>query len=376
MSESQRALPVIYILDPSLAMTGALVGARQMARALASVAHVVLVLPKGCTVEVSMLRDFARVEYVPMARLSKSFLAMLRYVPALIGGSWKLHRIMKREGASRLILNDFYLMHGVVLRLLGYRGRTLSWVRCDPSRFAGPLAKPMLWLMRKAANQCIVVSQHVCRLLPAGYVDRVMYDSYAGAARQPKTFAAQDEKPFVYVGNYIRGKGQDMALRAFAQVAAGDTTLTLRFYGGDMGLAKNRDYRAELEQLAQSLGVASRVTFGDFAADTRTVLEPAFAALNFSQSESFSMTTLEASGAGVPVIATSSGGPAEILVEGVTGYLVPVGDVAAAAARITALANDAVLAYRMGESAAQHVAKTFSPVLFEKQLREVLGFTP
>jgi glycosyltransferase involved in cell wall biosynthesis len=375
MSTAHSTLPVIYILDPSIAMTGALVGARQMARALAGTAHVVLVLPKGCKVEAEMLHDFWRVEQLPMVSLSKNLSAMLRYVPALIVGSWRLHRLIRRDGASKLILNDFYLMHGAMLRALGHRGRVISWVRCDPARFAGPLARPMLWLMRRAANQCIAVSQHVRRLLPAGVIDAVIYDPYVGSARTPKPFAASDEKPLVYVGNYIAGKGQDIALQAFALAAAMDATLTLRFYGGDMGLAKNRAYRAELEQRVQALGIASRVTFGAFVTDTGSVLAPAFAALNFSQSESFSMTTLEASGAGVPVIATNSGGPAEIIVEGVTGHLIPVGDAKVAAERIIALARDTALAARMGEAAAQHVGKTFAPEQFAAQLRDVLGLT-
>lgn len=375
MSIARSTLPVVYILDPSIAMTGALVGARQMARALAGTAHVVLVLPKACKVEAEMLRDFWRVKQVPMVSLSKNLSAMLRYMLALIAGSWQLRRQMQHDGASQLILNDFYLLHGAVLRVLGYRGRVISWVRCDPARFAGPLARPMLWLMRKAANQCIAVSQHVRSLLPASVIDAVIYDPYAGSARTPKPFAASDEKPLLYVGNYIAGKGQDIALQAFALAAAMDATLTLRFYGGDMGLAKNRAYRAALEQRAQALGIASRVTFGAFVADTRSVLATAFAALNFSQSESFSMTTLEASGAGVPVVATNSGGPAEIVVEGVTGHLIPVGDVKAAAERIVALARDTALAARMGEAAAQHVAKTFAPKQFASQLRDVLGLT-
>ena len=375
MSTTRSTLPVIYILDPSIAMTGALVCARQMARALADAAHVVLVLPKAYKVEAEMLRDFWRVEQLPMVSLSKNLSAMLRYVPALIAGSWQLHRLMRRDGASKLILNDFYLMHGAVLRVLCYRGRVISWVRCEPARFAGPLARPMLWLMRRAANQCIAVSQHVRRLLPAGVIAAVIYDPYAGSARTPKLFTASDEKPLVYVGNYIAGKGQDVALQAFALAVAMDATLTLRFYGGDMGLPKNRAYRAELEQRAQALGIASRVTFGAFVTDTRSVLAPAFAALNFSQSESFSMTTLEASGAGVPVIATNSGGPAEIIIEGMTGHLIPVGDAKAAAERIIALARDTALAARMGEAAAQHVAKTFAPEQFASQLLDVLGLT-
>ena len=53
--------------------------------------------------------------------------------------------------------------------------------------------------------------------------------------------------------------------------------------------------------------------------------------LNFSESESFSMTCLESLYYGTPLIATDSGGPAELFKHGESGHLVPNRDVQAMA---------------------------------------------
>lgn len=361
-------LPVVYIVDPSVAVTGALVAARNAARCLKNSARMVLVLPSTHHIPNEELRDFWRIETIPMVSLSKNLSAMLRYIPALILGAWQLHRHLRRDGATRLMLNDFYLMHGAVLRLLGFRGTIASWVRCNPSRFAGELAKPMLHLMNMSSTHVVAVSRYVQSLLP--FPSHLLYDYYAGDARPPRSWREGNEKTFVYVGNYIRGKGQELALEAFALAALPDACLA--FYGGDMGLAKNREYRAELERMAATLGIRARVTFGDFLNSPDTALETAYAALNFSTSESFSMTVLEASGTGVPVIATASGGPQEIIIDGVTGYLIPVGDIPAAADAIRRLANDPATTVTVGQAAAAHIQTHFSADRFRRQFADIL----
>lgn len=368
----RQSLPIVYVVESAVAVTGAFVAARQAAILLKGRMRVVLVLPRGSRIPAEALSDFWRVDYLSLIGLSKNMRALVLYVPALFVDAWRIKRRMKIDGAIRLWLNDFYLMQGAVMRLLGFRGHIVSWVRCDPAVLAGPLARPLLWLAMRSVDKMVAVSAFVQTRLPPHILAERIYDCYVGQERMPKTWSQTDEKIFVYMGNYIAGKGQDMALAAFAIAAAADPTICLAFYGGDMGLPKNRAYRAALMQKAQQLGIDARVTFHDFVVDVSPVLTTAYAALNFSTNESFSMTVLEACGAGVPVIATRSGGPQEIIVDAVTGHLISVGDVAAAGASILALAQNPVIACAMGVAAAAHVRKNFSPQNFCREICAVL----
>ena len=68
-----------------------------------------------------------------------------------------------------------------------------------------------------------------------------------------------------------------------------------------------------------------------------------------SETESFGMAALEAMASEVPVIATNTGGLPEVVVEGETGYLLPVGDVDAMAARAIEILRDPAVQSRMGK---------------------------
>ena len=70
--------------------------------------------------------------------------------------------------------------------------------------------------------------------------------------------------------------------------------------------------------------------------------------------EDWGMTALEAMGFGKPVIAVNQGGPAESVIDGVTGYLVePRPDAFVEA--MARLAEDPALTRRLGEAGVEHV---------------------
>lgn len=370
-----ESLPMIYIVDSSVDVTGAFVCARNEALALSGIARVTLVLPTDSRIPDEELTGFAQVLRLPLVNLRRSVISFALYLPALLFSSWRLRRHMKADGAQRLQLNDFYLMHGAVSRLFGYRGRVVIWLRMDPRRFGGVLPALWLFLGGRTSDRVVAVSRFIQSVAPAGLRTELLYDTHAaGAVAQAERGAVIDARPrsLVFVGNYIEGKGQDDAVAAFARIAARIKDIELHFYGSDMGLPKNRAYRAQLEAKAQASGFSDRIRFHDFVRDPGTVLDQAYAALNFSQSESFSMTCLEAGVHGVPIVATRSGGPQEIVEDGVTGLLVPVGDVGAMAAAIATLCDDPARARDIGAAAARLVRQRFNSETFLTGLRHVL----
>ena len=139
-----------------------------------------------------------------------------------------------------------------------------------------------------------------------------------------------------------------------------------------MGLQKNRDLRRRLEERAQRSGYSDRVVFHGFAENMASALATAAVSVNLSKSESFSLTCLEAAQLGVPVVAFRSGGPEEIIVDGATGYLCELGDIAAVAGACRKLLADPPRARQMGKAAAAHVAKRFGAGQFVAQMRTLL----
>lgn len=362
----------IYLIDGSTAVTGAFISARETARALRGTAEVVLVLPAAACIEEAALTDFAAVRRIAIRPLRRSAVDILLYLPCLLWAAIQLRYFLWRDRASALFVNDFYLVQGALARAAGFRGEILTWVRIDPAAF-GRVSAIWLRLSQIASDRIVAVSKHIQGLLPPWMDSALVYDPVSEEFMQPAEPGPDGGCCFVYLGNYIPGKGQDIAVTALQKVTAACPDARIAFFGGDMGLEKNRAYRCSLEALAQELQVADAVTFGDFLSSPRTAFTGKLAALNFSQSESFSRTVLEASASGLPVIATRSGGPEEIIEDRETGLLVPLNDAAACADAMIELCNGGEAAVRMGQAGRDRVMNLFSLEAFRSRLLAVLG---
>ena len=363
--------PVVYLLDGSRALTGAFVGARNIARALSGKARVVLIIAEDADIGLEETRDFAAVERLPILHLRRSIWAVMRYLPGLLAASIRLRRSMRQAEADILIVNDFYLMQGAVARLLGFRGRMMTWVRINPAAF-GRLSTIWLWAVKKTSDRVVSVSRYIDGLLPDGVATDLLYDGVDRRFEATIPGEPQPGRNFVFIGHYIPGKGQEIAVEALALVVSEFPDAHITFHGGDMGLAKNREFRASLEERVRVLGIREHVTFGTFVADPRSVLVGKYAAINLSRSESFSMTVLEAAACGLAVIATRSGGPEEIIENGRTGLLIQVDDVGACADAMLRLCREPDTARRMGLAGRARVLSEFSQTAFQDRLIRLL----
>ena len=157
------------------------------------------------------------------------------------------------------------------------------------------------------------------------------------------------------VGNVRPAKAYDVLLRVAARLV--DRRPQIRFaIAGDPG----QPLFDELRALHSRLGLRDRVVFVGFREDVATFLNGVDIYLSTSTSEGFSLTCLQAMACGVPVVATRSGGPEEILTDGEDGILVPVNDEEAIAAAVENLAMDAGSRRRLGLAGREKVRARFT----------------
>jgi L-malate glycosyltransferase len=365
-------LKKVYLMDGSIAITGAFISAREIARSLQGRLEVVLVLPQRSIISDSDLSEFAGVRRIAIRPLRRTIQDAALYIPFLIIAALQLRYWLWRDRAEVLLLNDFYLMQGALTKLLMYRGPILTWVRIEPSSF-GKVGSIWLWLAEKNSDHIVAVSRHIQACLPKYMRSELLYNLVSAEFLPEPQHEKSKEFHFVFIGNYIFGKGQDVAIEALSKVLPKCPDVKLLFYGGDMGLEKNRAYRLDLEERADHLGVTHAVCFGDFTPSPRAVLSGAFASLNLSRSESFSRTVLEACACGLPVIATRCGGPEEIVSDQHTGFLIPIGDAESCAEAMIRLCAEPELAARLGEAGRARVMKLFSTEAFKSQLLHLLN---
>lgn len=150
---------------------------------------------------------------------------------------------------------------------------------------------------------------------------------------------ARDQAPTVFaVGRLVRVKGFDLLIRAFA---AADLPATARLVIGGDG-----PERAGLRTLAEELGIGAQVQLPgrlDRASVIRGMATADVIAVP-SRSEAFGIVVLEAWRSGKPLVATTQGGPGELVTDAVDGLLASPVDTLAFAHAIALVLADPALA--------------------------------
>ncbi|MGP4113084.1 glycosyltransferase family 4 protein [Streptomyces sp. 4N509B] len=208
-------------------------------------------------------------------------------------------------------------------------------------------------------------------------VDEKTFHPDSGGAAVRAALGLAERPVVVCVSRLVPRKGQDTLIRAMPRVLAAHPDAVLLIVGGG-------PYRADLEKLAVTTGVAAAVRFtgevpweelpahygaGDvFAMPCRT-------RRGGLDVEGLGIVYLEASATGLPVIGGDSGGAPDAVLEGETGWVVGAGAASApaeTAERLVALLADAELRRRMGERGRAWVEERWRWDHLADRLRELL----
>ena len=145
----------------------------------------------------------------------------------------------------------------------------------------------------------------------------------------------KDVFTFISVGNLVKIKGFDQLLEAFAEAFKADNAVKLSIVGDGPELEnlQNTVTRLNLNGKVSLLRTIGRNRIKSF-------YQEGDAFVLASHSETFGVVFIEAMATGLPVIATSCGGPNDIVTEN-AGYLIPVDDRQALVSALQAMRNNA-----------------------------------
>ena len=161
--------------------------------------------------------------------------------------------------------------------------------------------------------------------------------------------APNDEHLLMHVSNFRPVKRITDCVRAFALIQAKMRARCEQCVR--LVMCGDGPEREKAELLAAELGVAEDVIFAGSVPNIADYLSVADVFLVPSETESFGLAALEAMACEVPVIASRVGGLPEVVREGETGYLIPVGDIQAMAARAGELFDNENFRAAMGRRA-------------------------
>ncbi|MFP4248745.1 MAG: glycosyltransferase family 4 protein [Armatimonadota bacterium] len=131
------------------------------------------------------------------------------------------------------------------------------------------------------------------------------------------------------------------------------------------------DYADELRSLAEELGIAGSVTWAGFRDDVPDVLRLADLLVLASTDEPFGRVVIEGMAAGLPVVATASGGVPEIVADGETGLLAPPKQPGPMGDAIAEILADRASAEAMGEAGRRRAVERYDVRRVARQVGEI-----
>jgi len=294
---------------------------------------------------------------VPIVRLKRtaSPIRLARYFRAWRRGVRELRRVIK-DAEIDLVHSNSTTAHLYASAAARRRGVPSVWHVRDAS-IPGIASLALRGFARPSA--CVAVSRFIAGRVKAvvGIEAEVIYNGvdlerFHPPSRQPNSAVV------VMVGQLVPWKGQRDFLQAASVVHETLPSIKFQIVGNDL-FNDHPDYRSFLGTLASKLGVNGALRFTGYQDDVPELLRSASLLVLPSRREPFGRVLVEAMASGLPVVAYNEAGPAEIVVDGETGLLVPPGDVPQLAAAISRIVSSPEEARRLGEAGRKRAAAMF-----------------
>lgn len=279
--------------------------------------------------------------------------------------AWDLARIVREKKIDIIHThNEKAQLYGGLAGLLSkvpvvhtkHGKNNLDWRSVTRNNIAARLCRKIVAVSRDAALECVrdekIPADKVLTILNG--VDTERYFPGTNKQELKKNLGFGKETLVIgIVARLAQVKDHATLLKACKILFESNHSLKLLVVG-------DGQLRGNLEQLAQSLGIIKQVDFTGMREDIPNLMRAMDVFVLSSVSEGISLTLLEAMACCLPVVATEVGGNPEVVVDGVTGFLVPSQQPEVLASKLSTLIIDPELRKKMGAAGQQRVLDCFS----------------
>jgi len=285
-----------------------------------------------------------------------------------------LRRLLARSRPDLLVSHGPCLLDWLVCR--GCRGggvphAIVRYVVLEDMHY-GPLRRPVIRALddrslRAAAGVAFASPRSRDRAVRRLGLDpgRVRFISVPIDLERFSPAAEKEPSPTVVgVGQLVAYKGWEVFLRVVREVRREVPDVRARIYG-------DGPLRSELIRRRDALGLADCVEMIPRTDDMPAALRQGSVYLSTSRREGLSIAAAEAVACGLPMVLTDVSGSDVLVAAGVNGSIVPIGDVSALVAEVTAILTDEQRRTRMAAAGRERAEKLFNPRTIRRQYTEL-----
>ena len=276
--------------------------------------------------------------------------------------AWVARQMLSREGRDLKVVTT---LHGTDITLVGQDPSFWSITRFSVEQSDGVTA--VSEYLRKETHRAFECDRLDIRVVP-NFIDPEIYRPGRDDCHL-RALAPHGERIVMHISNFRKVKRVNDVVRTFAGIR--------REIGSRLVLIGDGPERAAATELAGDLGVLEDIVFLGKLESVAELLSCADLFLLPSEQESFGLVALEALASGVPVVGTGGSGLAEVVDDGVSGFLHPVGAVEEMAGSALKLLRDDDLWASFSQAARAAAVERFSAELvvpmYERYYEEVLG---
>lgn len=308
---------------------------------------------------------------------------MLRCGTEILRATFWLSRLIYRERIDLVYSNTIGVLPGALAARITRRPHlwhiheiivTPKWLARALANFTYLFSTKLVCISAAVATELQrgQLRKRVKHVVVHNSIDASLYPSVPEPGVRVKFTSDPETVLIALVGRIHFWKGQDYFLDVLHLLnSMGYPKFLVLFVGSTY--AGYEHLESELKRKAQILGLESRVVFCGYRHDVPQLLSAVDIVVVPSMlPEPFGLVALEAMAAAKPVVAHAHGGLVEMIEDGVTGYLVPVGQPRVMAEKIILLAQNPELRAKMGQRGRQRVLELFSPDRFREKIRKVV----
>jgi glycosyltransferase involved in cell wall biosynthesis len=264
------------------------------------------------------------------------------------------------------------ILGGIAARLAGVPVLWHVRDRIDADYLPARAVRVFRWLCRWLPTYLVANSQATLDTLALNRSNAtVVHDGFPGHS-VPSALTDSATPLIGLVGRITAWKGQHIFLEAAAIVRR--TFPQARFQIIGSAMFGEDAYEARLRAMVRDFALEDCVEFTGFRADVQDLIGRLIILVHASTTgEPFGQVVIEGMAAGKPIVATKGGGVPEIVVDGETGLLVPMGQAAPMADALMRLLADPAMAQSMGRAGRQRVSDQFTIQHTARKVEAIYG---